>query len=96
MRQELSVTHLLLESVSRVYGASEIVTRSALQHMVKQTNNFTEEKKMDPVCVCVRKQNMQKKMQEECLDISCKFNDLEEKSVRGLYRGNDEFNRATT
>jgi hypothetical protein len=51
MRQEPSVTPLLLESVSRVYGASEIVTQNTLQHMIKQINTFTKEKKIDPICV---------------------------------------------
>jgi hypothetical protein len=49
MRLELSVTHLFLEIVSRGYSASGIVTRSTLQHMITQTNNFTKENKIDPV-----------------------------------------------
>ena len=51
IRQELSVTRLLLEGVLRVYGAPEIVARSTLQHKIKQANNFTKEKKIDPICV---------------------------------------------
>jgi hypothetical protein len=51
IRQEVSVTRLLLESVSGVYGTSEIGTRSALQRVIKQTNNFTKEKRIDPLCV---------------------------------------------
>jgi len=38
-------------SVSRVYGASEIVARSTLQHITEQINNFTKEKKKDPTRV---------------------------------------------
>jgi hypothetical protein len=34
--------------------------------------------------VCEEKEHAEK-MQEECLNISCQFNDLEEKSARGLY-----------
>jgi hypothetical protein len=35
-------------------------------------------------------------MQEECLHVSCKCNKLEKKGAKGLYRGNNEFNRITT
>jgi hypothetical protein len=49
MRQELSFTHLLLATLSR--GASEIVTRSTVQNMIKQTNDFTKEKMVNPVRV---------------------------------------------
>jgi hypothetical protein len=38
--------------------------------------------------VCEEIEHAEKK-QEECLDISCNFNDLEEKSARGLYRDNN-------
>jgi hypothetical protein len=46
--------------------------------------------------MCVRKQNRQKNMEEECLDIACKFNDFEEKSARGLCSDNNEFNLLKT
>lgn len=77
IRQDLSVTHLLLESVSRVYGTPEIVTRSTLQHKIKQTNNFTKEKKIYPLCVW-RNRTCRKRCRKNVLDILCKFKDPEE------------------
>jgi hypothetical protein len=59
MRQEPSVTPLLLQSVSRVCGLSEIVTQNTLQYTIKQIHNFTKEN-IDPTRCSVRQSRCKK------------------------------------